>query len=444
MAGDYADNVVVGVYEGDAVAGLRAVGTPKFGGGNTFFAESGKTYRVRLAVHDASLQRNVPDPTGFGTVAERRSTPVLTLRWAPGDRPENDDYALASTIEGGSGMATGNNQGATTEPGELMGFTSPWTPAVLGNAKASSVWYRWTAPSTGDWRFALNREHLVVAAYAGNGVAESRLVSGLPGTQAVFPAAEGVEYRISVASGHTYVSGAEFELAWAPSEQSRPRGDDVANAVSAFGNFAFVSMDMDALTVEAGEPAESGARTFWIAWQPPADGRYTWRVGRAGFFSTVGEAPLQQSTFEGNAPGSLVPVAFDAGDETMDQVMAFDARRDAPYRLALGLPRDAAEVPLGDQAFILEWGETPSNDDVANAMALLGPSGTYAGSNAFATTEKGELTGTLGDASLWWSLVPEETLECVWTRIARIIKRYRSAASLSGRRSSQRPAVALR
>ncbi|MDE0036016.1 MAG: hypothetical protein OXU77_00480, partial [Gammaproteobacteria bacterium] len=172
---------------------------------------------------------------------------------------------------------------------------------------------------------------------------------------------------------------------------------------------------MDALTVEPGEPAESGSRTAWIAWQPPADGRFTWRILRAGFFSTVGEAPPQQSVFEGDTLDALELVAHDEGDETMDQVIAFDVRADATYRLALGLPRDAAEVPLGDQTFILEWGETPSNDDVANAMMVASSGGTYSGSNAFATTEKGEMTGTLGDSSLWWALEPDET---GWMRFA--------------------------
>ncbi|MDE0193432.1 MAG: S8 family serine peptidase [Gammaproteobacteria bacterium] len=415
VEGDYADNVVVGVYRGDTVAGLTPVGTPRFGGGSTFFAAADTTYRLRLAIHDQSLLRTRPNAFGFGTVTERRSTPVLTLRWAPGHRPANDDYALAARLEGETGFVAGNNQAATTEPGELMGFTTPWTPAVLGPGKASSIWYRWTAPASGDWRFAVDRENLVVAAYSGDRVGESRLVSGTPASEAVFPALAGAEYRISVASIHAYVSGAEFELAWAPGGGRDPASDDVAEPARAFGNFAFVSVDVDALTVEPGEPAESGSRTAWIAWQPPADGRFTWRILRAGFFSTVGEAPLQQSVFEGDTLDALELVAHDEGDETMDQVLAFDVRADATYRLALGLPRDAAEVPLGDQTFILEWGETPSNDDVANAMMLASSGGTYAGSNAFATTEKGEMTGTLGDSSLWWALEPDET---GWMRFA--------------------------
>ncbi|MCY3840397.1 MAG: S8 family serine peptidase [Gammaproteobacteria bacterium] len=415
VRGDYADNVVVGVYRGDTGAGLTPVGTPRFGGGSTFFAEAGTTYRVRLAIHDLSLLKTVPNAFGFGTVTERRSTPVLTLRWAPGDRPANDDFALAAGLEGETGLVLGNNQAATTEPGELMGFTTPMVAGGIGPGKASSVWYRWTAPASGDWRFALDRENLVVAVHSGDRVGESRLVSGVPASEAVFPASAGAEYRISVSSIHAYVSGADFELGWAPGERSDPGSDDVAGAARAFGNFAFVSMDMDALTVEPGEPAESGSRTAWVAWQPPADGRFTWRILRAGFFSTVGEAPLQQSVFEGDTLDALELVAHDEGDETMDQVMAFDVRADATYRLALGLPRDAAEAPLGDQTFILEWGETPSNDDVANAMMLASSGGTYAGSNAFATTEKGEMTGTLGDSSLWWALEPDET---GWMRFA--------------------------
>ena len=396
--GDHSDYVVVDVYRDGPMAGLESLGVSQLGGGKTFFAEQGESYRVRLSIHSLNL-------------AEASAMPELTLSWGPGSRPENDDYAHAEAIEGSSGAMTGSNQGATTEPAELMGDTSPTTPAVV-HGWASSVWYRWTAPSSGDYHFSVNRASQLVAAFEGDGMSAARMVSGIPAQGPedgiVFPATEGVEYRIGVATGSAYWSGTEFELSWAPGAREFPGNDDVAGASPTFGGFAFSSVAFNDMTVEHGEPAASGVRTAWWSWQAPEDGRYTWLVQRlAGFFND--EAPLQMAVFAGEEVGALEVVAMDAGDETMELQMAFDARADVAYRVALGLPGNVAHVPLPTATLLMQWGPTPENDDFANAAPLAGMSGSVSGSNEFATSEKGEQTGGLGDSSLWWTFEPEES-----------------------------------
>ena len=149
MAGDYADNVVVEVYRDGPITGLEAMGIAQLGGGATFFAEEGETYRVRLTIAPAGLS-NEEGPLPM---------PELTLIWGPGSRPDNDDYVLAAALEGENGAMNGNNQGATTEPGEFMGNSSPLSPADP-SGWAGSVWYRWTAPSTGDYRLRQSTHHL--------------------------------------------------------------------------------------------------------------------------------------------------------------------------------------------------------------------------------------------------------------------------------------------
>ena len=397
--GDHSDYVVVDVFRDGPMAGLETVSAGALGGGTTFFAKQGETYRVRLSIHSQFL-------------ADRRSAmPDLTLSWGPGSRPENDNYALAQAIEGSSGAMTGTNQGATTEPAELMGNSSAVSPFVT-SGWASSVWYRWTAPSSGDYRFSLNRQAQVVAAFEGDSVSGTRMVSGIPvqGPEdgIVFPATEGVEYHIGVATGSAYWAGTEFELSWAPGAREAPGNDDFADASPTFGGFGFGSVAFNGMTVEHGEPAASGVRTAWWTWQAPADGRYTWLVERlAGFLND--EAPLQMAVFAGEELGALEVVAMDEGDETMELQMSFDALADTTYRVALGLPRDAAQVPLPPATILMQWGPTPENDDFANAAPLAGMSGSVSGSNLFATNEKGEKTGTLGDSSLWWTFQPEES-----------------------------------
>ena len=402
MPGDHSDYVIVEVFPDGPMAGLRALGEAQLGGGSTFFADEGETYRIRLSTR--------PD-----YLAPRRSAlPDLVLIWGPASRPDNDDYALAAAVEGESGVVNGTNQGATTEPREFMGNSSAFDPVATWGW-TGSVWYRWTAPSTGDYRFSVNRAAQAVAAFVGDSVSAARMVSGVPALAGddpdgiAFPATEGVEYRIGVATGDAYWAGTEFELSWGPGARELPGNDDFAAAATAFGNVAVGNVAFDDMTVEHGEPLASGVRTVWWSWQPSADGRYTWLVKRmGGFFND--EAPLQMAVFAGEELAALELVAMDEGDETLELQLAFDAKADTAYRVALGLPRDAAQTILRSTALILmEWGPTPENDDLANAAALEGMSGSVSGSNAFATNEKGEITGSLGDSSLWWTLEPEES-----------------------------------
>ena len=406
---DYSPWVVFDIYEGKSLTGLVPVGLPKQGGGATFLADADTTYWVRLGVDGA-------DFGGFGTPFRQLATPVLTLRWVPGVRPANDDYALAEAIEGDAGTVQGNNQSATTEPGELMGRVNTLTPFVVVNDKAASVWYRWTAPSSGDWTFAVGSPGLVVGVYAGRDVERTRLVSGAPARSVVFPAAAGDEYHVSVAASHAYVSGAEFALSWSPSTRVNPGSDDFTDART-IGNFAVARVSPDLLTVESGEPADSGTRTFWSNWTAPSAGRYVWRTwGGSSSFSTLYHVPLQTAVFEGDGLTELRTVVLDdASDQTMRSEVVFDTEGDARYSLAVGLPRDAAEALLGRQTLFLELGEVPSNDDLANAAALSGASGSATGSTRYATLEPGEISGPAGDSSLWWTYETDETR---WVRFA--------------------------
>ena len=400
VPGDHSDYVVVDIFHDGPMSSLKAVGNGQLGGGKTFFAEAGETYRIRLGTLAEYL-------------ADRRSIlPDLTLTWGPGSRPANDDYAYAAAIGGESGTVSGTSQGATSEPEELMGGSDPETPVEV-NGWAASVWYRWTAPSTGDFEFSTNRTSQVVAAFVGDSVADARMVSGVParggdfGEAIVFPATEGVEYRIAVATASAYWSGNEFELSWGSGERANPRNDDFADASRASGNFASGTVAFNAMTVEHGEPAASGVRTVWWTWRATEDGRYTWLADRrAGFLRD--EAPLQMSVFAGDELATLELVAMDEGTDTQELQLAFDTKADTAYHVALGLPRDAAQVRLPSARIIMQWGPTPENDDLANATALPGMSGTLTGSNRFATNEPYEHTGSLGDSSLWWTLDPEE------------------------------------
>ena len=59
-------------------------------------------------------------------------------------QPPNDNFANALVLAGNSGSLTGTNRDATKEPGE---------PNHAGGPGGASIWYRWTAPNSGQVTF---------------------------------------------------------------------------------------------------------------------------------------------------------------------------------------------------------------------------------------------------------------------------------------------------
>ena len=355
----------VDVFRGGRIAGLDRVGSGEWG--VQFFADSGQTYLIRVGY----AGRAVP----------------LALNWSVGPRPANDDFATAAMLEEASGSVGGTNAGATLEPAEFFG------------GLAATVWYRWTAPAEGSWRFESDVDDLRVLAFTGEGLSDLRLVSGFPSRKAVFPARGGDVHWIAVASRDVDASGRTYELTW--DKHDRVSGnDDFAGAEEIAPGVSSQPVDIDAVaTVEPGEPAGSGIRTKWWTWTAPADGRYVWRIDEWSW-----SGPLMVSVFAGEALDALELVATNG--ERMGAEFSFAAVDGRQYRMSAGLPRDDlwAFLDRYQQAdATLVWGAAPENDDASEAFAIMGASGSVSGSNAFATNARGERTFDVGRSTLWYA-----------------------------------------
>ena len=409
--GDMADNVQMDLFEAGAsrpLASLTSVGARA--GGLSFAAERRQTYRVRLGLVRESLLEYSPEDeelnelVATGPPAQpigRRPVVPLSLHWRRGARPANDDFALARVLQGDRGSIEDSNQGATLEGGEFF------------SRLVATTWYRWTAPASGDWRFEVDRR-LNVLAFTGDAVTDLRLVSAKPGQAATFPVREGAEYRIAVAADDAFAAGGDYTLRWMPAARTGPDNDDVAAALPIPGKSSSSHssgiLDFDAATVEPGEPIESGTRTLWWTWTAPADGTYTWHADPA-------REPLKLSAFAGDA-ADLTPIAESAVAVRSQMELSFSATAGEQYWIALGLPKQSAFMPtlfsrLSPASFT--WGPTPANDDLGAAEALLGASGALAGSNQFATVERGEQVGLFGYSSLWWTW---EAPDAKWYRFS--------------------------
>jgi len=125
----------------------------------------------------------------------------------------NDNFANAITLSGASGSTTGSNVGATKESGE------PVNPANGGGA---SVWWKWTAPSSGNVSFSTSGSAFdtIMAIYTGNAVNALNLITynddenypSIVTSIVTFNATAGTTYYISV-DGYSAATGS-IALTW--------------------------------------------------------------------------------------------------------------------------------------------------------------------------------------------------------------------------------------
>jgi hypothetical protein len=220
---------------------------------------------------------------------------------AAGAAPTNDRFADAALLNGESGTANGTTVEATFETGE---------PAHWRWGGGHSVWYRWTAPTTGPVTFETCTAGFdtVLAAYSGSvlnaltQVASNDDACGV-GSRISFTAAAGAEYRIAV-DGYGTSSGS-FTLAWrrAPSPPAVVRWPTVSGTRRVG----------ETLTVASGEWSGAGPIAFAFQWQrcwngcsdiPGANGAsYTLSGADVGFVVYV-------VVTASNAGGSSTAVAY--------------------------------------------------------------------------------------------------------------------------------------
>lgn len=94
------------------------------------------------------------------------------------------------------------------------------------------------------------------------------------------------------------------------------------------------------------------------------------------------------------------------GPKVTGTELAFDAVSDRRYWISVGFHTGDYAAFRYNGSAVLQWGETPTNDSLAQAITLEGGSGSTTFANRFGTLDPGERNGILGDSSLWWSFTP--------------------------------------
>lgn len=211
--------------------------------------------------------------------------------------PVNDDYSAAVVLSGEEVTQAGTNTAATIEAGE---------PATGGAVRQQSVWYRWTAPHSGNaWidTCAGAAGDTFIGVYTGSELASLAQVgsadegcSGPAGPSRVqFVATQGVEYAINVAvPGGTGAGDFTLTIATGPMISVGP-------VVSGSG---FV-----------GQPLSITEGT-WVG-KSPISFTYNWyRFNEDGTFG---------STIPSATDSTYIPVAADVGKRMNGNVTAQNA-----------------------------------------------------------------------------------------------------------------------
>lgn len=283
--------------------------------------------------------------------------------------PANDNFSVAELISGQAGSVNGTTVAATRESGE---------PNHAGYSSNGSVWYRWTAPADGLFKFTLSNTGYgsLLAVYGG-----SQLTSLIPITSTyaggqgavTFPVTSGNVYQVVV--DNTW-SGSAFVLSWAVPPP--PPGNDFFSGAGVIaGQAGSVSGTTVSATRESGEPYHvySGYGSVWYRWTAPADGLIR--------FTAPGGTLL--AVYQGSQVTSLAPIASNSGYPQSS--VSFAVTSGSVFQIAVDSPVS------GGVDFVLNWSvppPPPGNDNFAGAAVIAGPTGSVGGTTVEATREPGE------------------------------------------------------
>lgn len=337
-----------------AVAGHPTSGNPSQDGYMIAFLTAGQTYQVFAG-----------SPESFGT--PNYDVVDFTLTWDLVPTPSNDDFANAEVISGESGSTTADTTAASTEASEP-------TPFYWSGGPYNSVWFEWTAPTTGRYRFeAGDADHdTYLAAYTGSSLGSLTPISKSDDgthTGSVFKSVIGIEatagttYKIQVDAR----SRSSSTLSW--SKLSSSDGDSQGTAIELDGR---VETTVDNLGFDGAPPADVETRfnafTGYVGSDVYHFGRPIWYHVTADSFARDIKISAD-ATAGGSHYAELAIFVYDGTLTPRNTTDGFDAVAISDYDDGLRVPTSATNfgsasatsqlkvhVPAGEEAYIVMVG----------------------------------------------------------------------------------------
>ncbi|HVT80912.1 MAG TPA: pre-peptidase C-terminal domain-containing protein [Phycisphaerae bacterium] len=257
------------------------------------------------------------------------STATLTVQ-APA--PSNDSLAGGTILSGTSVSTSGSNTSATKESGE---------PNHAGNVGGHSLWYTWTATSSGTVAIDTHGSSFdtLLAVYTGNAVNaltrvasnDDDLANSTRTSKVTFNAVAGTTYHIAV-DGY---NGARGTISLHLQQTLAPQNAFFASAIMLTGNTVAWSGTNIGAARESGDPAtiagNGGGSPIWLTWTPTTTHVATVSTAGSNFDTLVG-------VYTGSSLGTLSQVA--ANDDnpnhlTTTSLVSFNAVAGVTYRILI-------------------------------------------------------------------------------------------------------------
>ena len=283
----------------------------------------------------ADVKRLQADPDVLIVEPDR---PVRAIGATPGDPKAasvaNDAFAAAQAITGASGTASGTTVGATREAGE---------PAHGGMGASASIWYRWTAPSSGTLRVTTQGSTFdtLLGAYTGMSVGaltpldtnDDNGGGGLWSSIAI-PVTAGSTYYLAVDGYGGYTGAGTLNWTLSGSSPAPPAvpNDMFSAAQEITGTSGSVTGSTVGAKREANEPVHgdaSGRASIWYRWTAPANGTLSVNTQGSSFDTLL-------ASYSGTAVASLTQLAADddsGGNRT--SAISIPVTSGTTYRIAV-------------------------------------------------------------------------------------------------------------
>lgn len=349
---------------------------------------------VSTLVKTSSVTFSVTLGTAYSIAVDGAGTAAgnIVLNWTA--TPTGDAFAKATKVTGATSSKTGLNLCATRESDE---------PNHAGQQGYGSVWYKWTATTTGTVNIAVLSEQIkpLVGVYTGSTLGSLTPVSPIDtayGTsefnQVLFQAQGGVEYKIAVDSQTTDTGN--FNLYWTTAV---PANDAFSKPQVISGCSGSLQTNNLAASRETSEPviaSTPGGASIWFSWQAPSSDPVTFDTAGSSIDTLLG-------VYTGNAVSATTLVAQNNDAAGSPQAaLTFTPTAGTTYKIVV----DGKNGQMG--TVLLGWQSQLTNDAFASRQTLTGNSGTVQGTNACASAEANEPphAGQAAQHSLWFTWTP--------------------------------------
>ena len=325
----------------------------------------------------------------------------LYAHWQEIDPPANDNFTAATMISGASGSIGGTTADSSRETADLI-------PDGGNKEYRSTVWYRWTAPADGRYRFAVSdadddrRWSCFVGITTGYDAQSGSWsdANARWGSVAIHAVSNEV-YWIEVASWRVWEENEEFDftLSWGASAANDEYEDAQILADTESGSVPGTLLGATIADNDCIWRYGDAERTVWYKWESPFTGKVMFTAtadnDASDFLYLVATCGYDEDN------GTWDDCGYDDGN-----TVVFDVEEGESYYVSLATWNDVVE------GFTLSWRrvQTPANDNFANATVISGASGSVTGTNVGAGVEDDEPLPLEEDgnwafgstATVWW------------------------------------------